>query len=115
MAGPSKLYVKQIQIKAAAHTSFLKMCSDYHRHRFECMQKHHQWKEQRKTSMYLEASRRITIEILNVCGRFKGNKKIDFECIQNQEGKTKCEYHYVLEGKNKLIFNIYQLLMHLWN
>jgi hypothetical protein len=28
MAGPSKLYVKQIQIKAAAHTSFLKMCSD---------------------------------------------------------------------------------------
>jgi len=89
MAGPSKLYVKQIQIKAAAHTSFLKMCSDYHRHRFECMQKHHQWKEQRKTSMYLEASRRITIEILNVCGRFKRNKKIDFECIQNQEGKTK--------------------------
>jgi hypothetical protein len=49
MAGPAKLYVKQIQIKAAAHTSFLKMCGDSHHHRFECMQKHHKWKEQRKT------------------------------------------------------------------
>jgi hypothetical protein len=100
MAGPSKLYVKQIQIKAAAHTSFLKMCSDYHRHRIECMQKHHQWKEQRKTSMYLEASRRITIEILNVCGRLRETKREILNVFRIKKGKPRNVYE-VNKRKNR--------------
>jgi len=69
MAGPSKLYVKQIQIKAAAHTSFLKLCSNSHHHRVECMQK--------------PSSMERTKKDLNVFGSIKENNKRDSECMWN--------------------------------
>jgi hypothetical protein len=97
---PSNLHVKQNQIKAEARTSFLKMCSDSHHHRFECMQKHHQWKEQRKTLMYLEASRRITIEILNVCGRLRETKRGFLNVFRIIKGKPRNVYE-VNKRKNR--------------
>lgn len=61
---------------------------------------HHQWKEQRKTWMYLEASRRIIREILNVCGIIKGKPRNVHEvnkrknrrklgCIWKEQGKER--------------------------